>query len=61
MNLTKKQIDIIIQSTKPELKGQYATIHTVLGYFRRSGCNWCYRAGYTANGDLVVTVFGTVQ
>lgn len=60
MKLTKKQIDLIIKNTKKELKGTSASIAQTLGYFQKAGANWSYVAGWTYNGDLVVTVFGTV-
>lgn len=61
MNLTKKQIDIIIKKTKKSLKGKQFSIMTTLGYFMPYGANWSYHAGWTYDGDLVVTVFGQVQ
>lgn len=60
MKLTKKQIDVIIENTKKELKGTSKSIYTELGYFRRCDANWSYVAGWTYNGDLVVTRFGEV-
>ena len=61
MKLTKKQIDIIINHTPEELKGTFKTIVCELGYFMKAETNWAYHAGYTADGFLVVTVFGQVQ
>lgn len=61
MNLTKKQIDIIISKTKKSLKGYHASLATTLGYFHPVGANWSYHAGWTYEGDLVVTVFGEIQ
>lgn len=61
MKLTKKQIDIIIKNTKPELKGTFPVIVETLGYYTKSECNWSYRAGFTSEGFLVVTVFGEVR
>lgn len=61
MKLTKKQIDLIIKNTKPELKGTHQSIKTTLGYFMPYNANWSYIAGWTYDGDLVVTVFGQVQ
>ncbi len=61
MNLTKKQIDIIVAKTKKKLKGRSVSIATTLGYFRPSCANWAYHAGWTYDGDLVVTCFGKVM
>ena len=61
MNLTKKQINLIIENTKKELKGTQKSITKILGYFQKSGANWAYNAGWTNDGDLVVTVFGQVE
>lgn len=61
MKLTKKQIDIIIRNTPEKLKGTFPTITETLGYFMKAETNWSYRAGYTRDGELVVTVFGEVQ
>lgn len=61
MNLTKKQIDLIIEATKKSLKGKQISIYKTLGYFSPYGANWSYHAGWTYNGDLVVTVFGQVK
>ena len=61
MKLTKKQIDIIIAHTPKELKGTCPAIVTDFGYYMKSNANWSYRAGYTYDGFLVVTVFGHVQ
>ena len=60
MNLTMKQIKMIIKHTPDALKGTYPTIVESLGYFMKAGANWSYRAGWTADGILVVTVFGQV-
>lgn len=60
MNLTKKQIEIIRKNTKPELKGTHQSLKETLGYFQKCGTNWSYIAGYTYDGDLVVTQFGEV-
>lgn len=60
MRLTKKQIDIIIANTKNTLKGKQASIDIYLGFYQKNGANWSYKAGYTSNGDLVVTRFGEV-
>ena len=61
MNLTLKQIKRIIEHTPEHLKGKFVSIHTELGSFVPSECNWGYRAGWTADGELVVTVFGQVK
>jgi hypothetical protein len=61
MNLTKKQINLIIEKTKEELKGTQTHIGTTLGYYQKSGANWSYIAGWTNDGELVATVFGEVQ
>lgn len=61
MKLTKQQIYTIIKHTKPKLKGTPASICEELGYYQKIGTNWSYIAGWTYDGDLVVTVFGQVQ
>lgn len=61
MKLTRKQIEMIIKNTKPELKGTQPLIVETLGYFQKAETNWSYRAGWTSEGDLVVTVFGEVK
>ena len=61
MNLTKKQIDLIIENTKKEIKGTHQSIYITLGFFTKAGANWSYHAGWTYEGDLVVTVFGEVK
>lgn len=60
MNLTKKQIDLIVSKTKKSLKGKSMSISVTLGYFSPYGANWSYVAGWTYSGDLVVTRFGQV-
>lgn len=60
MKLTKKQINAIIKNTKKELKGYHASIAEDLGYFRPSSANYIYIAGWTYDGDLVVTRFGEI-
>ncbi len=63
MNLTKKQIDIIVEKTPKALKGKYMSLYTTFGYFRPYGANWSYCAGfvqYKGQWILVVTVFGEV-
>ena len=61
MKLTKKQIDIIIRNTPKELKGTFPKTEDELGYFMPYDANWSYRAVYTTDGVLVVTVYGQVQ
>lgn len=60
MKLTKKQIKIIIEQTKKELKGTQKSICKTLGYFQPLGANWSFVAGWTYEGDLVATRFGEV-
>lgn len=61
MKLTKKQIGKIIKNTREDLRGEFVLIVEELGYFSPACANWAYHAGWTAAGDLVVTVFGKVQ
>lgn len=61
MKLTKAQIEEIKKHTRPALKGQQVSIWDDLGYYRKANANWSYRAGWTRDGELVVTVFGEVQ
>ena len=61
MKLTKKQIQIIIDQTPDELRGTFCDVYPVLGYFSHVETNWGYKAGYTRDGVLVVTVFGQIQ
>jgi len=61
MTLTKKQVDLVIKNTKPELKGTQVTIAQSLGYYMKSQANWSYQVGWTYEGDLVCTVFGEVR
>lgn len=61
MKLTKKQIDLIIEHTKKELKGTQTSLMECLGYYQKSGANWSYIAGWTYDSDLVVTVFGEIE
>ncbi len=64
MNLTKKQIDVIVEKTPKSLKGKSMSLYSVLGYFRPYGANWSYCAGYVKHNGfwvVVVTVFGQVQ
>lgn len=61
MKLTKKQIEKIIDHTPTELKGKQVTLFETFGSYSRPGWNWGYRAGWTADGILVVTRFGEVM
>ena len=61
MKLTKKQIEDIREMTKKELKGTQKSICKTLGYFQPLGANWSWVAGWTYEGDLVVTRFGEVM
>ena len=61
MKLTKKQIDIIRSQTPAELKGKQTTISMMLGYYMPSGANWSWQAGWTYDGQLVVTRFGEIM
>lgn len=61
MKLTKKQIEIIREQTKKELKGKQKSICIILGWHTPSQANWSYLAGWTYDGDLVVTRFGEVM
>ena len=61
MKLTKKQIEIIRENTKKELKGTQKSICRTLGYFQPTNANWSWVAGWTYEGDLVVTRFGEVM
>lgn len=61
MKLTKKQIEIIRKQTREELKGQQKSICVTLGFFHPTAANWCWVAGWTFEGDLVVTRFGEVM
>ena len=58
--LTRKQTNLIIENTPEQLIGTQAHIHSVLGAYSKSDANWSYVAGWTADGDLVVTRFGEV-
>ena len=60
MKLTSKQIKIIIRNTPKGLKGTTPYLVDILGYYQPSNANWCYEAGYTEGGILVVTFFGSV-
>lgn len=62
MKLTKKQIDLIIEKTKKELKGTQRIICEYFGYYKKSDVNWAtYNAGWDYDNNLIVTVFGEVQ
>ena len=61
MKLTKKQIDAIRAHTPAELKGKQVSIYDSLGSYSKANTNWSYRAGWTREGVLVVTVFGEVM
>lgn len=60
MKLTKKQIEIIRNNTPEELKGTQTTLDEELGTFQKAGANWSYHAGWTYDGQLVVTVYGEI-
>jgi len=64
MNLSKKQIDIIIENTPKELKGKHRSFDSDLGHYMKYGANWSYQAGYVSHNNnqvLVVKVFGLIQ
>ena len=64
MNLTMKQIRIIIEHTPKELKGKQSSLYVTLGYYTRLGANWSYCAGLIKYKGLfipVVTVFGEIK
>lgn len=61
MKLTKKQIEIIIEQTRKDIKGKSASLYKTLGYYMPSNANWSYQAGWTYEGDLVVTQFGIIR
>ena len=58
--LTKKQIRAIVAHTPAELKGQQVRLDDILGCYQPASANWCYRAGWTRDGVLVVTQFGEI-
>ena len=58
--LTRKQINLIVAQIPEELRGTQAHITTAFGAYSPSNANWSYVAGWTNNGDLVVTRFGEV-
>jgi hypothetical protein len=61
MKLTKKQIDLIRANTPEALKGTQQHIATRLGSYQPSNANWCYHAGWTKDGVLLVIRFGEVM
>lgn len=61
MKLTRKQIEIIRSHTPDYMRGKQVKIDDVLGTFQKSDANWSYIAGWTYDGELVVTVFGEVM
>lgn len=61
MKLTRKQIEAIRSHTPEELKGKQVRIAETLGTYQKSGTNWSYIVGWTAEGYLVVTRFGEVM
>lgn len=60
MKLTYKQIKMIIENTRKDLKGTHQSIYQELGYYMPSGANWSYIAGWTYDGNLVVSQFGQI-
>lgn len=57
MNLTKKQIEIIIENTPRELKGvNMAYTIADFGYYRPSYANWAYHACYIRYKGLMILV-----
>jgi len=61
MKLTRKQIEAIRSHTPEKLKGKQVRIAETLGTYQKSGTNWSYIAGWTYDGELVVTAFGEVM
>lgn len=61
MKLTWKQIIAIKNHTPLELKGKHTTLEETLGRFQPLNSNGIYLAGWTHEGDLVVTRFGEIQ
>lgn len=61
MKLTKDQVNAIKAHTPADLKGKQVSIWDELGHYSKPSANWSYRAGWTREGVLVVTVFGEVQ
>ena len=63
-HLTKKQIHQIIKHTPEELHGKAlgsSAMVDELGCFQLEGANWCYRAGWLDDGQLVVMEFGIIK
>lgn len=67
MNMTKKQIDIIISNTPRVLKGKqsrdYSWVAT-LGYYQKPYANWSYSVElrlFKGVPTPVVVVFGEIQ
>ena len=58
--LTLSQIKIIVKRTPKELEGRQIHFVEELGYFVRRNANWTYVAGWTDEGLLVVTRFGSI-
>lgn len=61
MKLTKKQIDIIIKNTRPELKDKFINIVEEIGMYTKADANWSYHAGFDRDKNMIVTVYGKVQ
>lgn len=59
--LSKRQIDAIIKRTPAHLKGTFPKIEETFGYYAKPETNWSYIAGWTKDGDLVVTVYVQVR
>lgn len=61
MKLTKKQIEIVKEMTRQELKGTQRGIVRDLGYYMPSNANWSYHVGWDYEGNLICTRFGEVM
>jgi len=64
MKLSKKQIDLIVENTPKELKGNPHAFQSDFGWYMKSNANWSYQAGFVKHNGvlvLVVKVFGVVQ
>ena len=59
--LTKRQSRASGAHTPAGLKGQQVQLDESLGCYQPAAANWCYRAGWTRDGVLVVTRFGEIQ
>lgn len=59
--MTMTQMREIMEQTPKHLKGTQQKLERTLGYFTKAGANWSYLAGWTYDGDLVVTRFGEVM